>query len=102
MSSLIGTIANGFEVTPAPSGFLKEATGTAKQVIEFPIFITVCPREEDLPEAYPLKATEFVPEPCGAPNVGDLMMGYWIRDGVVHWTPGKVDKAERNKEVLDC
>ncbi|KAL2795211.1 hypothetical protein BJX66DRAFT_337212 [Aspergillus keveii] len=100
MSNLIGTIAHGFEVTPAPQGFLKEATGTVKRVIDFPVFITVRPREEDLPEAYPLKATEFVPEPSGVPNVGDLMMGYWIRDGVVHWTPGVVDKVERNKRFL--
>ncbi|KAL3492077.1 hypothetical protein BJX62DRAFT_236510 [Aspergillus germanicus] len=70
------------------------------RVIDFPVFLTVRPREEDLPEAYPLKATEFVPEPSGVPNVGDLMMGYWIRDGVVHWTPGVVDKVERNKRFL--
>jgi hypothetical protein len=88
MSKLIGTIGNGFEITPAPQGFLKEATGTVKRVIDFPVFITVRPREEDLPEAYPLKATEFVPEPSGVPNVGDLMMGYWIRDGSCIGRPG--------------
>ncbi|KAJ0423279.1 hypothetical protein BJY00DRAFT_310409 [Aspergillus carlsbadensis] len=97
MPDLIGT---GLAVTP--EGFLKEAHGIVKQTIVFPIFITVRPRDDtdDRAQAYPLDWREFKPEPCGVPNVGDAMMGYWISGGVVHWSPGKVDKVEQNKEFV--
>ncbi|KAJ0415573.1 hypothetical protein BJY00DRAFT_317743 [Aspergillus carlsbadensis] len=92
MAHALGTVSNGFEITP--EGYIKAATGTVVKVVTFPVFFTVRPDDSGIANARVLKWQEFKPEPCPVPKLGQQAVGYWLRDGVVWWTKGTVDRVD--------